>query len=145
MQPISILLALFVGCLTLLTMTYALSINTNQVIRNLWYKTIDCYLYLFLVFFRRTNPQLLTRMLNVSMILVLVQSMMMIYKKSMMNSIVYDVSMISAQRNVFMILAPKRSVQMNNVNSQTYIQHLLFFPSLYLSYIRNILISQRVI
>jgi outer membrane protein assembly factor BamD (BamD/ComL family) len=30
MQPISILLALFVGCLTLLTMTYALSINTNQ-------------------------------------------------------------------------------------------------------------------
>jgi hypothetical protein len=78
-------------------------------------------MYLFL---RRFNHQLPIYVLNVhyqtnvSMILVLVQliSMMMTYKNSMMNTIIYDVSMILVQRNVFMILVQKRSVQMNNVN-----------------------------
>mgnify|MGYP006892768636 CR=1 FL=1 len=54
------------------------------------------------------------------MILVLDQltMMMMVLKISIMNLIVYDVSMISVQRNVFMISVPKKSVQMNNKHTE---------------------------
>ena len=106
MQPISILFAFLVGWMTLLTMTYSLSIDDNQVMRNSFNERVDFTVNLF--HYRRLNRHLLMRVLNalwqinVFMILVLARliSVMTIYTTSMMNTIAYDVSTISVPRNV---------------------------------------------